>query len=66
MNAMNVINKLHKTTKEKEVHKSEHKWRQKEEENLLKRTKVEKELKIIKCEGVLNIQLLVVRLLPHS
>jgi hypothetical protein len=32
MNAMNVINKLQKTTKEKEVHKSEHKWRQKEEE----------------------------------
>jgi hypothetical protein len=34
--------------------------------NLLKRTKVENELKIIKCEGVLNIQLLVVRLLSHS
>ncbi len=66
MNAMNVINKLQRTTKEKEAHKSEHKWRQKEEENLLKRTKVENELKIIECEGVLNIQLLVVRLLPHS
>jgi len=33
---------------------------------LLKRTKVKKELRIVKREGLLNIQLLVIGSLPHS
>jgi len=37
-----------------------------EEEKLLTRIKVEEELRIIEHEGVLNIQLLVVRSLLHS
>jgi hypothetical protein len=49
------IEKLQKIAKEKEVQKSEHRWRQEEEVELLKKTKVEEELRRIELEGVLTI-----------
>jgi hypothetical protein len=48
------------------LQKNEHKQRQEEEVELLKRTKVKKELRRAKKEGMLNIQPLVIRSSPHS
>jgi hypothetical protein len=45
---------------------SEDKRKQEEEAKLLRITKVKEELRRAKREGVLNIQSLVVRSLPHS
>jgi hypothetical protein len=65
MNVESVIEKLQQITREKEAQKSEHRQKQEEEVELLTRTKVEEEL--IKAKrGVLNIQLLAIRSLPHS
>jgi hypothetical protein len=54
MNADNVIEKLQRITREKEAKRSEHKRRQEEATELLRR-KVEKELKRTKRKNVLNI-----------
>ncbi len=43
------------------MQKSEHKWRQEEEVKLLRGGKKKKTLKKEECDGVLNIQPLVVR-----
>jgi hypothetical protein len=48
------------------VQKSEHKWRQEEEAYLLKKIEAKEELRGVECVGVLNMQLLVVKLPPHS
>jgi hypothetical protein len=48
------------------MQKSEHRQKQEEEVELLRKIEAKEELKKVKCEGVLNIQLLVVRSLPHS
>ncbi len=48
------------------MQRSEHKQRQKEEAELLKRTKVEEELRRAKRKGVLNFQPLAIRSLSHS
>jgi peroxiredoxin family protein len=37
------------------MQRSEHRQRQQEEVELLRKTKVEEELKIVQCEGMLNI-----------
>jgi hypothetical protein len=66
MSAKNAIEKLYKTTKEKESQNSEHRQRQEEEVELLKKTKVEKESKRVEREGILNIQPLAIRLPLHS
>jgi hypothetical protein len=55
------IEKLRIIAKEKEVQRSEHRRKQEEEEKLLKRTKVKKELKRAEREGMLNIQPLAIR-----
>jgi hypothetical protein len=47
--------KLHRIVKEKEMQRSEHRWREEEEAELLRRTKVEKEFIKVECEGMLNI-----------
>ncbi len=52
--------------REKEAHRSEDKRRQEEEVKLLRITKVKEELRRAQREGMLNIQSLVVRSLPHS
>ncbi len=62
MNAKSAIEKLQKIIKEKEVQRSDRKQREEEEAKLLKRTKVEEQLRRAKREGVLNIQPLVERL----
>jgi hypothetical protein len=65
MSVESVIEKLQQITREKEAQKSEHRQKREEEVELLTRTKVEEEL--IKAKrGVLNIQLLAIRSLPHS
>jgi hypothetical protein len=66
MSVGSVIEKLQRITKEKEVKRSECKQRQEEEAKLLKRIKVEEELRKVEREGMLNIQPLVVRLLHLS
>jgi hypothetical protein len=66
MSAKSTIEKPQKIAREKEEQKSEHKRRQEEEVKLLKRIEVEEELRRAKKEGLLNIQLLVVRLPPYS
>ncbi len=66
MSVKSATKKLQIIAREKEAHRSEHKQRQEEETELLKITKVEEELKRAEREGMLNIQLLVVRSLPHS
>jgi len=48
------------------VQKSEHRQKQEKEVELLRKIEAKEELKRVKCEGVLNIQSLVVRSLPHS
>ncbi len=62
----NAIEKLQRITKEKEVQRSAHRQRQEEEVKLLRRIEVEEELRRVEHEGVLNIQSLVARSLPHS
>ncbi len=62
---MNVIEKLCQIAREKEAQRNEHKRRQEEEMELLKGTKVKEELKIVE-RGVLNIQLLAIKLLSYS
>jgi hypothetical protein len=66
MNANNAIEKLQRIPKQKEAQRSEHRQKQEEEAGLLKRTKLEEEVKRAEKEGVLNIQPLAVRSLPHS
>jgi hypothetical protein len=48
------------------VQKSEHRQKQEEEVELLRKKEAKEELKRVKFEGLLNIQSLVVRSLPHS
>jgi hypothetical protein len=55
MSAKSAIEKLQKIAKEKDVQKSEHKRRQEEEAELLKRKEVRKDLQKVKHEGMLNI-----------
>jgi hypothetical protein len=57
---------LQRITKEKETQKSKHNWRQEEEAKLLTKKEAKKKLKKVEREGVLNIQLLVVKSLLHS
>ncbi len=66
MSAKSAIEKLQKIARRKEAKRSEHKQKQEEEVELLKKTQVEKELRITQREGALNIQQLVVRSPPHS
>jgi hypothetical protein len=66
MNVGNAIEKLQRITKEKEALRSEHKQRQEEEVELLRRIELKEELKKVEREGMLNIQSLVVRSLSHS
>jgi hypothetical protein len=54
MNANSAIEKLQRIAKEKEAQRSEHRRRQEEEAELLKRTELEEEVKRTK-KGVLNI-----------
>ncbi len=65
MNAKSVIEKQQEIAKENDVQKSEHKRKQEEEAKLLK-IKIEEKLRRAKREGMLNIQLLVIRSLLHS
>ncbi len=55
MNVKNAIEKLKWIVREKEAHRSEHRWRQEEEVELLRWTTVEEELRRAKKEEVLNI-----------
>lgn len=55
MSAKSAIEKLQKIAKEKDVQKSEHKRRQEEEAELLKRKEVRKDSQKVKHEGMLNI-----------
>jgi hypothetical protein len=55
MNVESAINKLSKIAREKEVHRSEHRQRHQEEVELLRKTKLEEELRRVEREGVLNI-----------
>jgi hypothetical protein len=66
MNGEGAIEKLQRIAKEKEAQRSEHIWKQEEEVELWKRTKIKVELRRAKCEGMLNIQPLAIRSLPHS
>ncbi len=66
MSAQIAIEKLQKIAREKEAQRSEHTQRQEEEAELLRKTKVEEELKRVDREGVLNIQPLPIRSLSHS
>jgi len=61
MSAKSVIEKSQKIIKEMKVHRSEHKGKQEEKAKLLKRIEAEEELRRVEHEGMLNIQLLVVR-----
>ncbi len=45
MNAENAIEKLQRMAREEEMLRSEHKWKQEEEMELLKKTKVKEELR---------------------
>ncbi len=65
MNAKSAIEKLQQMAKEKEAQKNDHKRKQKEEVELLRRIEVQKELKRVE-RGVLYIQSLVIRSLLHS
>jgi hypothetical protein len=65
MNVKNAIEKLQQIAKEKEVQRSEHRGRQEEEVELLRRTKAEEELRRVE-KGILNIQLLAIRSSRHS
>ncbi len=66
MSAESAIEKLQRIAMKKEVIRNEHRQKQEEEAELLKRTKVEKELRRTKKKGVLNIQLLAIRSPSHS
>jgi predicted nuclease with TOPRIM domain len=57
--------KLQRVAKEKRSTKSEHKQKQKEEVELLIKKEIEEELRKSEHDGVLNIQLLVVKSLSH-
>jgi hypothetical protein len=65
MRGDSVIDKLQRKAKENETQRSEHIRGWEEEVKLLRRTKVEKELKKTH-KGVLSIQLLVIKLSSHS
>jgi hypothetical protein len=66
MNAKSAIEKLQIIVKEEETQKSEHKQRQEEETKLLKKKKTREKLRRVESIGMLNIQQLAIRLLPHS
>jgi hypothetical protein len=66
MSVERTIKKLQRITREKEVQKNEHKWIMEEEVELLRKKEAKEELIRTKCARVLNIQLLAIRLLPHS
>jgi len=66
MSAKNVIEKSQKITKEMKVHRNEHKGKQEGKAKLLKKIKTEEELRRVEHEGMLNIQLLVIRSSLHS
>jgi hypothetical protein len=66
MSVESAIEKLHKIVREKEMQRSEHKWRQEVEVELLTKIDLEEELRRVKRKGVLNIQLLVIRSPSHS
>jgi hypothetical protein len=65
MSAKNAIEKLQRIAREKETQRSEHKRRH-EEEELLRKTELKKELRRTEKEGTLNIQPLAIRLPSHS
>jgi len=65
MNVKSAFEKLQQIAREKEVQRNEHKRRQEEEVELLRKTEVKEELRR-KERGVLNIQLLAIRSLSHS
>ncbi len=66
MNVDGATEKLQRIAREKEAQKIEHKQRQEEEVELLKKIEVDEQLRRVEKGGVLNIQSLAMRLPPHS
>jgi hypothetical protein len=66
MSVKSAIEKLQRIAREKEAQRSEHRQRQEEEAELLRRIEIKEELIRVKKKGVLNIQPLAISLPPHS